>query len=200
MAVPAASAPVRSGWLHVAGEPVQAWWFVDMLVHWGLMRKALREHRRAPGHASSDLSKGIAAALFDHPTAGPIQMGKHISDSMMTIGERLGFLVQPETGVLHRRVSTRHRLGRILGPSLGSLLGGVVDLALGLGEANGVYGSRMTGGGFGGCTVSLVDREAVADAAEAIGRDYFGISGIEPAIYESRPARGAHVLSRSEEQ
>jgi galactokinase len=76
----------------------------------------------------------------------------------------------------------------------------LVDLALGLGEANGVYGSRMTGGGFGGCTVSLVDREAVADAAEAIGRDYFEISGIEPAIYESRPARGAHVLSRSEEQ
>jgi hypothetical protein len=117
--------------LHIAGEPVQAWWFVDMLVHWGLMRKALREHRRAPGHESSDLSKGIAAALFDHPAAGPIQMGKHISDSMMTIGERLGFLIQPETGVLHRRVSTRHRLGRILGPSLGNLLGGAVDLALG---------------------------------------------------------------------
>jgi galactokinase len=76
----------------------------------------------------------------------------------------------------------------------------LVDLALRLGEAGGVFGSRMTGGGFGGCTVSLVDREAVADVAEAIGREYREKSGIEPAIYLSGPARGAHVLAGAEEE
>ena len=117
--------------LYVAGEPVQAWWFVDMLVHWGLTRRALREQRRTSGTGPAGPTRGIAAALFDHPAAGPIQLGKHISDSMMTIGERLGFSTQPQTGVLHRRVSTQHPLGRALGRSLGDLLGRVADLALG---------------------------------------------------------------------
>ena len=44
--------------LHIGGEPVQAWWFVDVLVHWGLTRRALREHRRAAAQvAAADLSQ-----------------------------------------------------------------------------------------------------------------------------------------------
>lgn len=35
-------------------------------------------------------------------------------------------------------------------------------------EVEGVYGSRMTGGGFGGCTVSLLKKEAVTSALEHI--------------------------------
>lgn len=117
--------------LYIAGEPAQAWWFVDVLVHWGLTRQALREHRRAAPREVPDLSRGIAAALFDHPAAGPIQLGKHISDPMMTICHRVGFLDQRDTGTLHRRVSTRHSLGRVLGRPLGQLLGAVADLGLG---------------------------------------------------------------------
>jgi hypothetical protein len=116
--------------LHIGGKPVRAWWFVDVLVHWGLTRQALREHRRASAHGSVDLSQGIAAALFDHPAAGPIQLGKHIADSMMTIGHRLGFAYLPDTGSLQRRVSTRYPLGRVLGTTLGGLVGAVADLAL----------------------------------------------------------------------
>ena len=71
----------------------------------------------------------------------------------------------------------------------------LVDLALGLGESRGVFGSRMTGGGFGGCTVTLARKDAVEDIAENIFHDYSERTGIEPAIYVSRPARGAHVLA-----
>jgi hypothetical protein len=117
--------------LHIGGEPVQAWWFVDVLVHWALTRRALREHRRAAGRGSTELSGGIAAALFDYPAAGPIQLGKHIADAMMTIAERVGFVPQPETGTLHSRVSTRHSLARVLGRPLGDLFGTISDLALG---------------------------------------------------------------------
>lgn len=38
----------------------------------------------------------------------------------------------------------------------------------------GVYGSRMTGGGFGGCTVTLVKKEAVGQVIEAIRANYAG--------------------------
>lgn len=116
--------------LHIRGEPIQAWWFVDVLVHWGLTRQALREHRRAAAGGSTALSGGIAAALFDHPAAGPIQLGKHIADSMMTIGHRLGFDYLADTGSLQRRVSTRYPVGRVLGTTLGELVGAVADLAL----------------------------------------------------------------------
>jgi len=116
--------------LHIGGEPVQAWWFVDVLVHWGLSRQALRAHRRAAAQGSADLSQGIAAALFNHPAAGPIQLGKHIADAMMTIAHRLGFAYLPDTGSLQRRVSVRYPLGRLLGTRLGDLTGAVADLAL----------------------------------------------------------------------
>jgi len=70
----------------------------------------------------------------------------------------------------------------------------LVELARVRGKSGGVFGSRMTGGGFGGCTVSLVQTAAVEEIAEAIGSDYASRTGIEPAIYVSRPAGGAQVL------
>ena len=116
--------------LHIGGEPVTAHWFVDVLVHFGLMRQALKDHRRNPPTTGPDLSHGIAAALFDHPNAGPIQFGKHISDDMMTIIERIGFIPTAGSGSMHRRVSLKHTLGRSIGRPLGGLVGAVADLAL----------------------------------------------------------------------
>jgi galactokinase len=70
----------------------------------------------------------------------------------------------------------------------------LVDLAREIGSDGGVIGSRMTGGGFGGCTVTLVksaDAQAVAAALESRYREK---TGIEPHVFASRPARGAHVI------
>lgn len=116
--------------LYVHGESLLAWWTVDALVHWGLTRRALREHKRATPAEGPDLSRGIAAALFDHPAAGPVQLAKHISDPMMVILERLGFAPQLNSGSRHRRVSTRHSIGRVLGTTVGDWVGVVADLAL----------------------------------------------------------------------
>ena len=116
--------------LHLAGAPVEAHWCADVLIHWGLARSALREQRRGSDPSGPDLSRGIAAALFDHPAAGPVQLAKHISDPMTTILERIGFQRVGQTGSLHRRVSVRHTLGRALGRVLGDGLGAVADLAL----------------------------------------------------------------------
>jgi galactokinase len=70
----------------------------------------------------------------------------------------------------------------------------LVELALELGVAKGVFGSRMTGGGFGGCTVTLARKAAVPEIARTIYGKYLGRTGIAPSIYVSRPARGAHIL------
>ena len=50
-------------------------------------------------------------------------------------------------------------------------LDALVEAALGVA---GVYGSRMTGGGFGGCTVTLLRREAVPAVLEAVAKQYSG--------------------------
>jgi len=71
----------------------------------------------------------------------------------------------------------------------------LVELALDIGVEGGVYGSRMTGGGFGGCTVTLARKADVKQISEAIRRAYTGRTGIEPTAYISRPVRGSHVLA-----
>ncbi|XP_028826318.1 galactokinase [Denticeps clupeoides] len=57
-------------------------------------------------------------------------------------------------------------------------------------EVDGVYGSRMTGGGFGGCTVTLLRADAVGRAIQHIKERYSGA----PSFYITTPAQGARVL------
>jgi galactokinase len=63
-----------------------------------------------------------------------------------------------------------------------------VDTAI---KIPGVYGSRMTGGGFGGCTVSLVAPEAVADFEEKLASAYQERYRLTPVFYRCDPAAGA---------
>ncbi|MGH9522941.1 MAG: galactokinase, partial [Terriglobales bacterium] len=58
-------------------------------------------------------------------------------------------------------------------------------------QAEGLIGARMTGGGFGGCTVNLVREDAVEAFRDFVARRYEEQSGMRPEIYVSRPAEGA---------
>jgi galactokinase len=64
----------------------------------------------------------------------------------------------------------------------------LVDTAAGF---TGVYGSRMTGGGFGGCTVNLVSPERVDAFRLHITEAYKRRYSIQPTIYDCVPADGA---------
>ena len=55
----------------------------------------------------------------------------------------------------------------------------------------GVYGARLTGGGFGGCTVNLVRSEAVERLQARIAEGYARATGIIPALYVCSAAEGA---------
>jgi galactokinase len=70
----------------------------------------------------------------------------------------------------------------------------VVEIAEAIGEQGGVYGCRMTGGGFGGCCVALVKAGAMEDISKKIAADYKARTGIAATIFASRPAAGATVL------
>ncbi len=58
-------------------------------------------------------------------------------------------------------------------------------------QVPGVYGARMTGGGFGGCTVNLVREEAVAQLRETLAAKYREAAAISPDVYVCHPTQGA---------
>jgi galactokinase len=58
-------------------------------------------------------------------------------------------------------------------------------------SCQGVYGSRMTGGGFGGCTITLVRANSVEAFHEKITQAYKAKTGITPDLYVCSAAQGA---------
>lgn len=70
-----------------------------------------------------------------------------------------------------------------------------IDILVELAQAMpGVIGSRITGGGFGGCTVSIVKNEAVEHFVEEIGKAYVEKVGHEAEFYVVDIGDGAGVI------
>ena len=100
------------------------------------------------------------------------------------------------------RLGTWERLGELMNASHASLkddfevscdeLDFLVDKAQAF---DGVYGSRMTGGGFGGCTVTLVQRKAVDELMKHLKEEYKAKFNKECDCFVSKPGPGARVLA-----
>lgn len=98
------------------------------------------------------------------------------------------------------RSGNLRQMGQLMGESHRSLrdlyevscreLDLMVEAAEGL---PGYYGGRMTGGGFGGCTVNLVESGDAEAFRESIAGRYREQTGISPEIYICSPADGAHA-------
>lgn len=62
----------------------------------------------------------------------------------------------------------------------------------------GVYGARMTGGGFGGCTVNLVKKQSLDSFIETVNSAYKNEFGIDAQVYVAQIGDGAHLIDDSE--
>jgi len=106
--------------------------------------------------------------------------------------------VKAFVGALKDRDS--ERMGLLLADSHKSLrdlyevscreLDSLVDIAS---AVKGVVGARMTGAGFGGCAIAIVEKGREKDLEEAVLKYYPERTGIEPEIYISEPSQGAGV-------
>jgi len=67
----------------------------------------------------------------------------------------------------------------------------LVDISVGV---PGVVGSRMTGGGFGGCTISMVAHDAVETLRQTVEREYPARTGCRPRIWTVSAGAGAGVV------
>ncbi len=59
---------------------------------------------------------------------------------------------------------------------------------------DGCYGARLTGAGFGGCTVNLVAREVASEFAASLAKGYEGETSLKPEIYITRASNGAELV------
>jgi galactokinase len=67
----------------------------------------------------------------------------------------------------------------------------IVESAL---EQGGCYGARMTGAGFGGCAVALVEKEKAQSFAEAVSMAYRQRSGLDASVYVCQASKGASLI------
>jgi galactokinase len=61
----------------------------------------------------------------------------------------------------------------------------------------GCFGARITGGGFGGCTVNVVKREASEEFVDAVRREYEAAIGIKADCFVCAPSDGALALAKA---
>lgn len=64
-------------------------------------------------------------------------------------------------------------------------------------EQDGVIGARMTGAGFGGCAIAIVNKDKVGAFTKAVGAKYEEVVDYAPAFYIAEIASGSRVLSRN---
>lgn len=72
----------------------------------------------------------------------------------------------------------------------------IVEISRKISLSGGVYGCRMTGGGFGGCAISLVETKMIPQISETIEREYKEKTGLKCSIFASRPSDGARIIEQ----
>jgi len=129
-------------------------------------------------------------------------LAKHKAELNDVVYRRCRHVVSENQRVLDAAESLRagdlHRFGQLMYESHRSLqkdyevssteLDLLVDIAA---SCEGVYGSRMTGGGFGGCTITLVRSQSVEPFREKTSETYKEKTGITADLYVCSAAQGA---------
>jgi galactokinase len=126
----------------------------------------------------------IIARRARHVVTEDERVSLFVSASQRGNVERMGQLM------LESHISLQHDY-EVSAPELDFL----VDTAIGI---DGVLGARMTGGGFGGCTVNLLRQGATERFRSTITHAYQERFGITPQIFLCRPSSGAGELKNFE--
>jgi galactokinase len=84
----------------------------------------------------------------------------------------------------HRSLRDDYEVSR---PELNTM----VEIAM---RQHGILGARMTGGGFGGCTIKLVETEHAEEFQHGISVEYANKMGLRPDIYLCKASQGAEVI------
>jgi len=142
-----------------------------------------------------DVSVGLLAKVADSMPKVIARRARHV----VTENDRVNLFLSAV------RRADLERMGQLLVESHLSLqhdyevscpeLDFLVDAAIGM---EGVLGARMTGGGFGGCTVNILRRGTAGRFRQAIAHAYQERFGILPQVFDCRPSHGAGEVNNFE--
>ena len=188
-------------WLPFA-DPSVAILIIDTNVRHKLSGSAYAARRRSCETAA----QALGVASLREATIGMLEQGSTSMDDMSVrcarhvIGENDRTLRAAEC----LRQSNWVEFGRLLDESHASLkhdfavscveLDAAVEIAQRIGPEGGVFGCRMTGGGFGGCAVALIETAAQQGIVRDIRANYLDRTGIGATLFLSRPAGGASLV------
>ncbi len=97
-----------------------------------------------------------------------------------------------DTDTMGRLMAEGHASCRDLFENTSPELDLLVEMAV---QIPGCIGSKMTGGGWGGCTINLVHADAADDFCRVLAADYKERTGTVASVYACRAAQGAHAVS-----
>jgi galactokinase len=145
---------------------------------------------RAAGRNVSAL-RDVSSSELGPVTGVPLKRARHVTTEDERVVAFLGASEQGDLAEMGRLLVASHRSLQHDYEVSCTELDFLVDTAIGV---PGVYGARMTGGGFGGCTVNLVARDSTESFAAGITRAYQENFRVTPQIYICRPAAGASEI------
>lgn len=143
--------------------------------------RSLRDVTTAHLRAAGDHLDPVTRRRAEHVVAENERVGRTVvaleTGDLATVGETFAA----------SHASLRERF-EVTSPELDAM----VEIAV---AVPGVVAARMTGAGFGGCTINLVRPDAVAALREAVERDYPARTGLRPMVLPVRAAAGAGRVS-----
>lgn len=144
---------------------------------------------RLLGQLTRDQFNGAKHAIADDTVR---RRAQHVVEEIDRVLQSMKVLEQGDLAAFGQLMNGSHDSLRDLYEVTGVELDTMVDAAR---RVPGVLGSRMTGAGFGGCTVSLVHRDAVERFIDEVGRVYRAKTGLTADFYVCDIGDGVQELT-----
>jgi galactokinase len=135
-----------------------------------------------------DVSPGLLAAAADRLDPIAFRRAEHVVTENARVEATIAALAAGDMTTIGRLFAESHASLRARFEVSSPELDAMVEIATGV---PGVIAARMTGAGFGGCTVNLVRPGAVAALRAAVERDYPAQTGLTPRVLPVHAADGA---------
>jgi galactokinase len=147
--------------------------------------------RGEPVRALRDATMAMLDAARDELGDVIYRRCRHVVEENQRALSAVAALEADDRAALGRLFAASHASLRDLYEVSSPALDAAVEIAA---QTTGVVATRMTGGGFGGCTVNLVEQGAVDALRSAFERDYTARTGLTAAVHEVVAADGAGLV------